>query len=193
MNIQPIAHFRSPLTTKFGIPRQSGIISSLRGTIVFDKEYQDPEAIRGLDGFDYIWIIWGFSENVDAKKHSTVRPPRLGGNVRQGVFATRSPFRENNSRQQRRPLPRGRGCRPDGRDSRLRHQAIPARVRQSSLSPGRLCDLPRMDTSRSSVFLFRRYKPADRSRPVCCHPTAVTRPSSSLPHVSRPHLRHALQ
>ena len=96
MNIQPIAHFRSPLTTKFGIPRQSGIISSLRGTIVFDKEYQDPEAIRGLDGFDYIWIIWGFSENVDAKKHSTVRPPRLGGNVRQGVFATRSPFRPNN-------------------------------------------------------------------------------------------------
>ncbi len=96
MNIQPIAHFRSPLTTKFGIPRQSGIISSLRGTIVFEKQYQDPEALRGLDGFDYIWIIWGFSENVDARKHSTVRPPRLGGNVRQGVFATRSPFRPNN-------------------------------------------------------------------------------------------------
>lgn len=96
MTIQPIAYFRSPLTSKFGIPRQSGIAESLHGTIEFVKAFRDPESLRGLEGFEYIWIIWGFSENVDATKHPTVRPPRLGGNVRQGVFATRSPFRPNN-------------------------------------------------------------------------------------------------
>lgn len=96
MTISPIAHFHSPLTSKFGIPRQSGIADTLRGTIVFTPEYRDADALRGLEGFDHLWIIWGFSENVDATKHSTVRPPRLGGNTRLGVFATRSPFRPNN-------------------------------------------------------------------------------------------------
>lgn len=96
MNIEPIAFFRSPLTSKFGIPRQSGIVSDLRGQIVFDKPYRQPEALRGLEEYDYLWIIWGFSENVDAQKHSTVRPPLLGGNERVGVWASRSPFRPNN-------------------------------------------------------------------------------------------------
>ena len=96
MEIQPIAYFRSPLTSKFGVPRQSGLVEQLRGEIVFTDEYQQPEALRGLDGYDYLWLIWEFSENVDAEKHPTVRPPLLGGNERVGVWATRSPFRPNN-------------------------------------------------------------------------------------------------
>lgn len=96
MEIKPIAHFRSPFTTKFGIPRQSGLVEGLRGRIVFEPEYRSADALRGLDGFDYIWMIWGFSANAGARKGTTVRPPRLGGNVRMGVWATRSPFRPNN-------------------------------------------------------------------------------------------------
>lgn len=96
MEIKPIAYFCSPFSTKFGIPRQSGLVESLRGRIVFVPEYRDPDAVRGLEGFDYIWMIWGFSANENAPKHTTVRPPRLGGNRRMGVFATRSPFRPNN-------------------------------------------------------------------------------------------------
>ena len=89
MEIQPIAYFRSPLKTKFGVPRQSGIANSLNGYIVMEKEWYNSECLRGLEDFDYLWIIWGFSANVDAPKHTTVRPPRLGGNRRMGVFATR--------------------------------------------------------------------------------------------------------
>ena len=96
MNIEPIAFFRSPFTSKFGIPRQSGIVSELRGRIEFTAEYRQAEALCGLDDYDYLWIIWGFSENVSAEKHPTVRPPLLGGNERVGVWATRSPFRPNN-------------------------------------------------------------------------------------------------
>lgn len=96
MEITPIAYFRSPFTSKFGIPRQSGLVENLRGHIVFCDEYRNVEALRGLSDFDYLWLIWGFSANVDAPKHPTVRPPRLGGNRRMGVFATRSPFRPNN-------------------------------------------------------------------------------------------------
>ncbi|MBO5186018.1 MAG: tRNA (N6-threonylcarbamoyladenosine(37)-N6)-methyltransferase TrmO [Prevotella sp.] len=96
MEIRPIAYFNSPFTSKFGIPRQSGLVDKLRGTIVFTDEYSSLDAVRGLDGFDCLWIIWGFSENVSARKHPTVRPPRLGGNRQMGVFATRSPFRPNN-------------------------------------------------------------------------------------------------
>lgn len=96
MNIEPIAYFRSPLTSKFGIPRQSGIVTELRGTIAFVAKYSLPEALRGLEAYDYLWLVWGFSENVDAEKHPTVRPPLLGGNERMGVWATRSPFRPNN-------------------------------------------------------------------------------------------------
>ena len=96
MKIEPIAFFRSPFTSKFGIPRQSGLVSELRGRIEFVPEYQQAEALRGLDAYDYLWIIWGFSEHVDVEKHPTVRPPLLGGNERVGVWATRSPFRPNN-------------------------------------------------------------------------------------------------
>jgi len=96
MNIEPIAYFRSPLTSKFGVPRQSGIVSELRGRIEFVAKYRQVEALRGLEAYDYLWLIWGFSENVNAQKHPTVRPPLLGGNQRVGVWASRSPFRLNN-------------------------------------------------------------------------------------------------
>lgn len=96
MTIEPIAYFHSPFTSKFGIPRQSGIVEELRGRIVFTPQYRHSESLRGLEGFDYLWLIWGFSANVDVVKHTTVRPPRLGGNRHMGVFATRSPFRPNN-------------------------------------------------------------------------------------------------
>ena len=96
MEIQPIAFFHSPMKSKFGIPRQSGLVSELTGRIVFEPEYRKMEAVRGLECFDYLWLIWEFSGNSEAKKTLTVRPPRLGGNRRMGVFATRSPFRPNN-------------------------------------------------------------------------------------------------
>jgi tRNA (Thr-GGU) A37 N-methylase len=130
MEISPVAFFRSPLTSKFGIPRQSGLAPSLAGTIVFTPEYRQPEAVRGLEDFDYLWLIWEFSanneqstvnsqlsarpegtlssertvrsamplcsaKNCQLKNRLTVRPPRLGGNERVGVFASRSPFRPN--------------------------------------------------------------------------------------------------
>ena len=93
--MQVIARIHTEFPTKFGIPRQSGIIESLRGTIVFEPEYRNPEAVRGLEEFSHIWLIWEFSEAVRDSWSPTVRPPRLGGNVRKGVFATRSPFRPN--------------------------------------------------------------------------------------------------
>lgn len=102
MEIQPIAYFESPLKSKFGIPRQSGLVRELVGRIVFEPAFRKSEAVRGMSGFDYLWLIWEFSQsrachsaNGDAVKSLTVRPPRLGGNVRMGVFATRSPFRPN--------------------------------------------------------------------------------------------------
>lgn len=95
MEITPIAYFRSPFGTKFGIPRQAGLVEGLRGRIVFEPGFRSAEAIRGLDGFDYIWLVWGFSENPRSSFKATVRPPRLGGNERVGVFASRSPFRPN--------------------------------------------------------------------------------------------------
>ena len=94
MEIFPIAHFRSPLKSKFGIPRQSGLAESLTGSIVFEPSFRHVEALRGIEDFDYLWLIWEFSEN-SGKRLLTVRPPRLGGNQRMGVFATRSPFRPN--------------------------------------------------------------------------------------------------
>lgn len=93
--IHPIAHIRSDFKTKFGIPRQSGLVEALTATVVFEPEYRNPEALRGMEGFSHLWIIWQFSENLRTKWSPTVRPPRLGGNTRMGVFATRSPFRPN--------------------------------------------------------------------------------------------------
>ena len=95
MNIRPVAVFHSPFPTKFGIPRQSGIVEELEGTIVFEPDYRDPVALRGIEAFDYLWLIWEFSANSHDSERLTVRPPRLGGNTRMGVFATRSPFRPN--------------------------------------------------------------------------------------------------
>ncbi len=96
VNIQVIARMKSDFATKFGIPRQSGLVSELRSTIIFEPEYRNADALRGLEGFSHLWIIWQFSEAVRAGWSPTVRPPRLGGNTRLGVFATRSPFRPNN-------------------------------------------------------------------------------------------------
>ena len=90
-----IARIRSDFPTKFGIPRQSGLVEELKATIVFEPEYRNPDALRGLEEFSHIWLIWQFSEAVRDKWSPTVRPPRLGGNTRMGVFATRSPFRPN--------------------------------------------------------------------------------------------------
>ena len=95
MNIHPVAYFHSPLTSKFGIPRQSGLAEELVGTIVLEPEYRREEAVRGLEAFDYLWLIWEFSANPHEQQGLTVRPPRLGGNERVGVFASRSPFRPN--------------------------------------------------------------------------------------------------
>ena len=87
---------RSDFPTKFGIPRQSNLVEQLRSTVIFEPEYRNPDALRGLEGFSHLWIIWQFSEAVRTDWSPTVRPPRLGGNARMGVFATRSPFRPNN-------------------------------------------------------------------------------------------------
>lgn len=95
MNIEPVAFFSSPLKEKFGVPRQSGLAPDLAGEVRFVPPYDAPEALRGLEGFDYCWLIWGFSLNREAAGGLTVRPPRLGGNERVGVFASRSPFRPN--------------------------------------------------------------------------------------------------
>lgn len=93
--ITPIAHIQSPFTSKFGIPRQSGLAPSVPSRIVFEKDFAVEDALRGLQDFSHIWLIWGFSEHAAAGWRPTVRPPRLGGNRRVGVFATRSPFRPN--------------------------------------------------------------------------------------------------
>lgn len=90
-----IARIHTDFPTKFGLPRQSGLVDSLKGVIVFAPKYRDPRALRGLEGFSHIWLIWKFSESVCEDWSPTVRPPRLGGNTTMGVFATRSPFRPN--------------------------------------------------------------------------------------------------
>lgn len=96
MEITPIAHIHTDFPEKFGIPRQSGLASGLRGKIIFEPDYRIPEALRGLEGFSHLWLIWGFSANRGTRIwQPTVRPPRLGGNQHMGVFATRSPYRPN--------------------------------------------------------------------------------------------------
>lgn len=95
MQIEPIAYFRSPFATKFGVPKQSGLVDCLQGTIEFVPHYRNADALRGIDEFDYLWLVWEFSANKHAANSPVVRPPLLGGNVRMGVFATRSPFRPN--------------------------------------------------------------------------------------------------
>lgn len=96
VTIQIIARMRSDFPSKFGIPRQSNLVEELESTIVFEPEFRNPDALRGIEGYSHLWIIWQFSEAVRQDWSPTVRPPRLGGNTRMGVFATRSPFRPNN-------------------------------------------------------------------------------------------------
>lgn len=96
VSIRVIARMKSDFPTKFGIPRQSGLVEDLHSTIIFEPEFRNPDALRGIEEFSHIWLIWQFSEAVRQEWSPTVRPPRLGGNVRMGVFATRSPFRPNN-------------------------------------------------------------------------------------------------
>ena len=96
VTIRVIARMKSDFPTKFGIPRQSGLVEELRSTIVFEPDYRNSDALRGIEEFSHIWLIWQFSEAVRQEWSPTVRPPRLGGNIRMGVFATRSPFRPNN-------------------------------------------------------------------------------------------------
>lgn len=93
--VEPIAHIKSDFSSKFGIPRQSGLVDELEAKIIFESEYRIPEAFRGLEGYSHIWILWQFSECAGKEWSPTVRPPRLGGNKRMGVFASRSPFRPN--------------------------------------------------------------------------------------------------
>ncbi len=96
ISIRPIARMKSDFPTKFGIPRQSGLVGELRSTIIFEPEFRNEDALRGIEDFSHLWLIWQFSEAVRDGWFPTVRPPRLGGNTRLGVFATRSPFRPNN-------------------------------------------------------------------------------------------------
>ena len=96
VSIQVIATMRSDFPTKFGLPRQSGLVNELESTIVFEPEFRNSDALRGIEGYSHLWIIWQFSQAVRQDWSPTVRPPRLGGNTRMGVFATRSPFRPNN-------------------------------------------------------------------------------------------------
>ena len=95
MTLKVIAHIHTAFPTKFGIPRQSGLVEDLRGEVVFTPEYRSADAVRGLEDFSHIWLVWQFSGAVRDSWSPTVRPPRLGGNTRMGVFATRSPFRPN--------------------------------------------------------------------------------------------------
>lgn len=95
VDMKVIARIKSDFPTKFGIPRQSGLVEQLHATIIFEPEYRNPDALRGIEGFSHIWLIWHFSKTDRKDWSPTVRPPRLGGNTRLGVFATRSPFRPN--------------------------------------------------------------------------------------------------
>ena len=94
-SMKTIARIRSDFAGKFGVPRQSGLVEALEARVVFEPEYRNPAALRGLEGFSHIWLVWVFDQAVRAEWSPTVRPPRLGGNARLGVFATRSPFRPN--------------------------------------------------------------------------------------------------
>ena len=94
-SLRVIAHVRSDFPSKFGVPRQSGLVDDLESTLVFEPEFRNEDALRGLEGFSHLWLVWVFHQARRREWSPTVRPPRLGGNVRMGVFATRSPFRPN--------------------------------------------------------------------------------------------------
>lgn len=151
--MKTIAHIRTDFPTKFGVPRQSGLVEQLRARVVFEPAYRSPDALRGLEGFSHIWLIWRFSLTQREGWSATVRPPRLGGNVRLGVFATRSPFRPTHravvrAPGERRPLHArrsgaDRARRGHGRqDPHPGHQALSPLFRQPSRGRGRLCAAP---------------------------------------------------
>ena len=124
--LRVIARIHSDFPTKFGIPRQSGLVEELRSAVVFEPEYRNPDALRGLEGFSHLWLIWQFSQAERENWSPTVRPPRLGGNARMGVFATRSPhwpvLRPAGADRAASPVGAGAlgsGGRPDGRHSHL--------------------------------------------------------------------------
>lgn len=147
---QVIARIHTDFPTKFGIPRQSGLIPDLKAEIVFEPEYRNPDALRGIEEFSHLWLIWEFSGAVRKEWSPTVRPPRLGGNTRMGVFATRSPFRPNpvglssvqlDSVELHTDPGAGAPCfrrRPYGRDAHLRYQAVSGLCRQPPGCPGGL-------------------------------------------------------
>ena len=95
LELKVIARMESDFGAKFGVPRQSGLVEELRATLVFEPDYRNPDALRGIEGFSHLWLLWGFHKAQRDTWSPTVRPPRLGGNERMGVFATRSPFRPN--------------------------------------------------------------------------------------------------
>ena len=143
--VKIIGHIRTDFTSKFGVPRQSGIVDALEARIEFEKEFAQPEAFRGLEGFSHLWIIWQFSEAVRSNWSATVRPPRLGGNTRVGVFATRSPFRPNaiglssvKIGYAERPCDLCKRRRPDGRDSDFGYQTLSGVCGFSSGCGGRI-------------------------------------------------------
>ena len=164
--IEPIARIKTDFPGKFGIPRQSGIAGELEGIIEFEKDYADREAIRGIEEFTHLWLIWGFSENESWSP--TVRPPRLGGNVRKGVFATRSPFRPN-----------GLGLSCVRLHSDLRYQAIYTLCRQHTGCFFRICPGPREEAGghysgrARSENTIRKKSRAEKS--------AFTRSEASIP------------
>ena len=178
-SMRPIAHIHSDFSTKFGVPRQSGLVDALESTIVFEPEFRDPDALRGLEGFSHLWLVWVFDQSIRSTWSPTVRPPRLGGNARMGVFATRSPFRPNpialscvklaeilHTPDQGSVL-RVLGAESDGWYAYFGHQAIHPLCGLPSRGPGRLC--------RSTC---RRSTDCGRSRDLCWH---WCRPSGRRP------------
>jgi tRNA (adenine37-N6)-methyltransferase len=154
-----IAHIHTDFASKFGIPRQSGLVEALEGTIAFEPEYRDPEALRGLEGFSHIWLIWKFSETARESWSPTVRPPRLGGSERMGVFATRSPFRPN---------PIGLSC--------VRLLGVQPRSEQGPLLRVGGADL--MDGT--PIYDIKPYLPYADSRPDALGGFASSRPEAAL-------------
>ena len=206
--LTPIAHIRSEFREKFGIPRQSGLVDALRAQVVFTPPFRNADALRGLEDYSHLWLIWQFSQVVaagaDGENWSpTVRPPRLGGNVRMGVFATRSPYRPNAlglscvrlvgvlPDTPEGPVLTVAGGRPAGRHADLRYQALPARRGRPPLSRRRVCRArgrPRADRARPRRLPGRpAAAPARRAGR-----RAAKRPAPRLPARPRARLRPRL-
>ena len=168
-SIKVIARIRSDFKTKFGVPRQSGLVEALRARIVFEPEYRNADALRGIEGFSHLWLIWQFSEAVREDWSPTVRPPRLGGNERMGVFATRSPFRPNAI---------GLSCvRIEG-------------VEQTAEGERRLCAAARQDAGGGLPGGASIARAGGQAR--CPHRRSRAGPAAALPERSAAYLRHGV-